>query len=228
MLRYSILLQSFSVSHTLSTSLSLLLNCSSPSLHPPFLDCIKSVRRGYGETFKSSIPKEGSLLEFLPRGSPPESPPVVLWNQSDPESAVGSRGRVQQDGRVWVAEMVTQADQGNYTVRDDNGKVLSRSTLAVHGEHRNGGMRKRWRAMEDAKRASQNAKLKLLVLFVTRVPIYSFSFILNLPSCPCSPYFFLLHFRLHSIFSFSLTPQHLLSVGMQDIPLMLPTSPRSL
>ncbi|XP_072251902.1 uncharacterized protein [Leuresthes tenuis] len=36
-------------------------------------------------------------------------------------------------GGVWVAERVTQADQGSYTVRDVSGKVLSRSTLSVRG-----------------------------------------------------------------------------------------------
>lgn len=99
-------------------------------------ECIKNYRREYGETFLYHIPKDGSLLEFFPRGSPPESQPVVLWNQSDPESGESGRGRVQLDGRVWLAETVTQADQGNYTFRDDNGKVLSRSTLTVQADPR--------------------------------------------------------------------------------------------
>ncbi|XP_040904320.1 uncharacterized protein LOC121188574 [Toxotes jaculatrix] len=36
-------------------------------------------------------------------------------------------------GKVWVAERVTQVDQGNYTLRDTEGKVLSHSTLTVRG-----------------------------------------------------------------------------------------------
>lgn len=45
-----------------------------------------------------------------------------------------SRGRLEQGGKVWVADRVTQADQGNYSVRDDQAKVLSFSTLRVQGE----------------------------------------------------------------------------------------------
>lgn len=62
--------------------------------------------------------------------------PVVLWNRTNPETSDAGRGRLQRGGKVWVAERVTQADQGNYTVRDDKGKVLSRSTLTVRGEQR--------------------------------------------------------------------------------------------
>lgn len=62
--------------------------------------------------------------------------PVVLWNQTDPETSNAGRGRLLRAGKVWVAERVTQADQGNYTVRDGMGKVLSRSTLTVRGEQR--------------------------------------------------------------------------------------------
>lgn len=58
----------------------------------------------------------------------------MLWNRTDPDTGEVGRGRLQRDGKVWVAERVTQADQGNYTIRDDSGKVLSRSTLTVHGE----------------------------------------------------------------------------------------------
>lgn len=60
--------------------------------------------------------------------------PIVLWNQTDPETSVARRGRLLRGGKVWVAERVTQADQGNYTVRDTQGTVLSRSALAVRGE----------------------------------------------------------------------------------------------
>ncbi|XP_078145139.1 uncharacterized protein LOC139914078 [Centroberyx gerrardi] len=94
-------------------------------------ECIKSYRRNYGETFQHGIPQDGSLLEFSPRGAPPEAEPVVLWNRTDADA--GGRGRLQRDGKAWVAERVTQADQGNYTVRDESGKVLSRSTLTVQG-----------------------------------------------------------------------------------------------
>ncbi|XP_074529445.1 uncharacterized protein LOC141793033 [Halichoeres trimaculatus] len=96
-------------------------------------ECIKSYYRNYGENFDYSIPEKGSLLEFLPRGAPPEAMPVVLWNKTDPETSNVGRGRLLQSGKVWVAERVTQADQGNYTIRDDAGKAMSRSTLTVRG-----------------------------------------------------------------------------------------------
>ncbi|XP_061581180.1 uncharacterized protein LOC133446954 isoform X2 [Cololabis saira] len=96
-------------------------------------ECIKPYRRHYGETFEHSIPENGSLLEFSPRGAPAEAMPVVLWNQTNPETSDAGRGRLLRGGRVWVADRVTQSDQGNYTVRDDSGKVLSRSTLSVRG-----------------------------------------------------------------------------------------------
>lgn len=101
---------------------------------PP--ECIKSYHRNYGENFEHNIPEDGSLLEFSPRGAPPEAMPVVLWNRTDPETSNAGRGRLLRGGKVWVAERVTQADQGNYTVRDDTGKVVSRSTLTVRGEQR--------------------------------------------------------------------------------------------
>ncbi|XP_034739700.1 uncharacterized protein LOC117951853 isoform X1 [Etheostoma cragini] len=95
-------------------------------------ECIKSHHRNYGDKFEHIIPENGSLLEFSPRGAPPEAMPVVLWNRTDPETSDVGRGRL-RGGKVWVAERVTQADQGNYTVRDCNGTILSRSTLTVHG-----------------------------------------------------------------------------------------------
>uniref|UniRef100_A0AAY5KPR1 Uncharacterized protein n=1 Tax=Esox lucius TaxID=8010 RepID=A0AAY5KPR1_ESOLU len=76
----------------------------------------------------------GSLLQFSPRNAPPGSLPVVLWNRTDPETSELGRGGLGSDGRVWVAERVTQTDQGNYTILDDNGKVISRSQLTVNGE----------------------------------------------------------------------------------------------
>lgn len=99
-----------------------------------FSECVKPYRRIYGENFEHNVPENGSLLEFSPRGAPPEAMPVVLWNQKNPETNDGGRGRLLRGGKVWVAERVTQADQGNYTMRDDSGKVLSRSTLSVRGE----------------------------------------------------------------------------------------------
>ncbi|KAM4555233.1 uncharacterized protein PAE49_014355 isoform 2-T2 [Odontesthes bonariensis] len=96
-------------------------------------ECIKPYRRNYGENFEHSIPENGSLLEFTPRGAPPEAMPVVLWNGTNPETGDFGRGRLLRGAGVWVAERVTQADQGNYTVRDVGGKVLSRSTLSVRG-----------------------------------------------------------------------------------------------
>ncbi|XP_068443229.1 uncharacterized protein [Clinocottus analis] len=95
-------------------------------------ECIKSYHRNYGDKYEHNIPENGSLLEFSPRGAPPEAMPVVLWNRTDPVTSDAGRGRL-RGGKVWVAERMTQADQGNYTVRDINGKVLSHSTLTVRG-----------------------------------------------------------------------------------------------
>ncbi|XP_028316267.1 uncharacterized protein LOC114471619 isoform X2 [Gouania willdenowi] len=103
------------------------------TVHLIVSECIKPYRRHYGENFEHSIPENGSLLEFSPRGSPPEAMPVVLWNHSDPETSDSRRGRLLRGGKLWVAERVTQADQGNYTMRDKEGKALSRSTLSVRG-----------------------------------------------------------------------------------------------
>lgn len=61
--------------------------------------------------------------------------PVLLWNRTDPVTSDAGRGRLRA-GKVWVAERVTQADQGNYTVRDSKGRVLHRSSLSVRGEQR--------------------------------------------------------------------------------------------
>lgn len=60
--------------------------------------------------------------------------PVLLWNCTDPEVTNYGRGRLEQGGKVWVAEGVSQADQGNYIVRNANGNVLSHSRLTVLGE----------------------------------------------------------------------------------------------
>ncbi|XP_029968432.1 uncharacterized protein LOC115403599 isoform X2 [Salarias fasciatus] len=103
------------------------------TVHLIVSECIKPYRKNYGENFEHSIPANGSLLEFSPRGAPPEAMPVILWNRTDPETSDARRGRLLRGGKVWVAERVTQADQGNYTVRNDEGKVLSRSTLTVRG-----------------------------------------------------------------------------------------------
>lgn len=102
----------------------------------PASACIKSHHRFYGQNFEHHITENGSLLEFTPWGAPPEAMPVMLWNRTDPETSDAGRGRLLRAGKVWVAERVTQADQGNYTVRNDRGKVVSRSTLTVRGEQR--------------------------------------------------------------------------------------------
>ena len=102
----------------------------------PAAECIKSYRKNYGENFEHSIPENGSLLEFSPRGAPSEAMPIVLWNRTDPGTDDPGRGRLLRGGKVWVAERVTQVDQGNYTLRDPQGRVLSRSTLTVRGERR--------------------------------------------------------------------------------------------
>ncbi|XP_062249169.1 uncharacterized protein LOC133958416 isoform X3 [Platichthys flesus] len=96
-------------------------------------ECIKSYRRNYGENFEHNIPENGSLLEFSPRGAPSEAMPIVLWNHTDPGTGDPGRGRLLRGGKVWVAKRVTQVDQGNYTLRDPQGRVLSRSTLTVLG-----------------------------------------------------------------------------------------------
>ncbi|KAK7922780.1 hypothetical protein WMY93_009682 [Mugilogobius chulae] len=96
-------------------------------------ECIKSYRKNYGENFEHSIPENSFLLEFAPKGAPLEAMPVVLWNRTSYNSSSAGRGRIAKGGKVWIADKVTQADQGNYTVRDAEGKVLMRSTLAVHG-----------------------------------------------------------------------------------------------
>ncbi|KAM4732410.1 uncharacterized protein FYW61_008177 isoform 2-T2 [Anableps anableps] len=103
------------------------------TVHLIVSECIKPYRRNYGETFELSIPENGSVLEFSPRGTPPEASPIVLWNRTNPETTNAGRGRLLRGGKVWVAERVTQADQGNYTMKDDDGNVLSRSTLSVRG-----------------------------------------------------------------------------------------------
>lgn len=97
-------------------------------------DCVVSYKRYYGETFKQNISENASLLEFSPRDAPAEAMPVVLWNCTDPEAATAGRGRLEQGGKVWVAEAVSQEDQGNYIVRNANGNVLSHSRLTVLGE----------------------------------------------------------------------------------------------
>lgn len=96
-------------------------------------ECIKSYRKNYGENFEHSIPENSSLLEFYPKGAPLEAMPIVLWNRTSYNASNAGRGRIIRGGKVWVAERVTQADQGNYTVKDDQGKVLMRSTLTVQG-----------------------------------------------------------------------------------------------
>ncbi|KAG8004059.1 Pre-mRNA-processing factor 19 [Nibea albiflora] len=95
-------------------------------------ECIKPYHRKYGQNFGNDITENSTILEFIPRGAPPEAMPVVLWNRTDPTTSNAGRGRLMH-GKTWVAERVTQADQGNYTVRDDMGKIVSRSTLTVHG-----------------------------------------------------------------------------------------------
>ncbi|XP_050928242.1 uncharacterized protein LOC108899260 isoform X2 [Lates calcarifer] len=103
------------------------------TVHLVVSECIKSYYRNYGENFEHHIPENGSLLEFSPRGAPHEAMPIVLWNRTDPETSDLGRGRLLRGGKIWVAERVTQADQGNYTVKDMHGKALSRSTLTVRG-----------------------------------------------------------------------------------------------
>lgn len=97
-------------------------------------ECIKLFRKNYGENFEHNIPENSFLLEFYPKGAPLEAMPIVLWNRTSYNASDAGRGRITRGGRAWVAEKVTQADQGNYTVKDDQGKVLMRSTLTVQGK----------------------------------------------------------------------------------------------
>lgn len=101
------------------------------TVHLTVSECIKSYRRNYGENFEHNIPENSSLLAFSPKGAPPEAMPVVLWNRTNYNSSEAGRGRLIRGGKIWVAEKITQADQGNYTVKDGKGKVLLRSTLTV-------------------------------------------------------------------------------------------------
>lgn len=108
--------------------------CTDLSVFCAASDCIVSYKRYYGENFQQNISESASLLEFSPRGAPAEAMPVVLWNRTDPETSNAGRGRLEPGGKVWVAEGVSQAEQGNYTVRNANGNVLSHSRLTVLGE----------------------------------------------------------------------------------------------
>ncbi|XP_077588865.1 uncharacterized protein LOC144207331 isoform X2 [Stigmatopora nigra] len=96
-------------------------------------ECIKSYHRRYGETYEHHIPDNGYVLELSPRGAPSEAAPIVLWNRTHGGHGAAGRGRLLPEKKAWLADGVTQADQGNYTVRDAEGKVLSRSTLSVRG-----------------------------------------------------------------------------------------------
>lgn len=132
-------------------------------------ECIKSYHRHYGENFEHHIPENGTLLEFAPRGAPQEAMPVVLWNGSDAETSNSGRGRLQRGGKVWVAEKVTQADQGNYTLRNQQGEVLSRSTLTVRGEQRTEMM------SSSSSQVRRPVSCNIFVFFVVLLFFFSFT-----------------------------------------------------
>ncbi|XP_029368514.1 uncharacterized protein LOC115049977 isoform X2 [Echeneis naucrates] len=104
------------------------------TVHLTVTECTKSYHRYYGDNFVLNVSLNGSILEFSPWGAPPEAMPIVLWNRADPKTidgGHGGRGRLRRGGKVWVAERVTQEDQGSYTLRDTHRNLLSRSTLTV-------------------------------------------------------------------------------------------------
>lgn len=103
---------------------------------------------------------------------------VVLWNRSDAETSSAGRGRLLRGGKVWAAERVTQADQGNYTMRDGQGKVLSRCSLTVRGKKR---IRRRYKFLLNSGILSS----------VTFVSIFCFSLLTPIHSFhPAFPFFF--------------------------------------
>ncbi|XP_063044358.1 protein SON-like [Engraulis encrasicolus] len=55
--------------------------------------------------------------------------PLVLWAPGLPPQSPWGRGRM--EGRSWVLDRVTPMDQGNYTVKDSDGKVVLRASLVV-------------------------------------------------------------------------------------------------
>lgn len=95
-------------------------------------DCIKSIRRFYGDELKIHISSGGALMEFSPKSSQSLSQPTTLWNSSVPLKSQQSRGSVKAGH--WILEGLTQADQGNYTLRDVNRQPLSTVHLIVEGE----------------------------------------------------------------------------------------------
>ncbi|KAG7275750.1 hypothetical protein CRUP_009853 [Coryphaenoides rupestris] len=101
-------------------------------------ECVRSYQVNYGNDFQHRIPEGGNVLEFNPLGSPPEAEPVLLWNGTDPgmspgQGGGGGRGQMLRNGELWVARKVSPADQGNYTLRNKAGKLMSRSKLTVRG-----------------------------------------------------------------------------------------------
>lgn len=93
-----------------------------------FPECATLENLDYGSNF--SILLTGDFLEYTRSGSYLE--PLVLWNISDPAAAERSRGVV--SGGHWVAQNITQSDQGNYTLRSASGKRISTTILIVTGK----------------------------------------------------------------------------------------------
>ncbi|XP_018610433.1 uncharacterized protein LOC108935927 isoform X1 [Scleropages formosus] len=96
------------------------------------VDCIKSFSLFYGDDFKIDISHGGAVIEFSPEGSQSFPQSLILWNSSVPWESQRGRGSVK--GGHWILEGVTQADQGNYTLRDGSRQLLSTVRLNV-GEH---------------------------------------------------------------------------------------------
>ncbi|XP_062405918.1 uncharacterized protein LOC134096185 [Sardina pilchardus] len=130
---------SLSSSHTTSPSQN---HSSSSSPSPPFSSSSKTPSPS---SFPSSSTSPSSFPSSSP--SPPPSPsspslsssisplspfptlPLVLWTDSRPSERTWGRGRVKD--RSWLVDEVTLADQGNYTIKDSDGKVVSRASLTV-------------------------------------------------------------------------------------------------
>ncbi|XP_018610434.1 uncharacterized protein LOC108935927 isoform X2 [Scleropages formosus] len=101
------------------------------------VDCIKSFSLFYGDDFKIDISHGGAVIEFSPEGSQSFPQSLILWNSSVPWESQRGRGSVK--GGHWILEGVTQADQGNYTLRDGSRQLLSTVRLNV-------GEKPKWKA----------------------------------------------------------------------------------
>ncbi|KAI1888216.1 hypothetical protein AGOR_G00182730 [Albula goreensis] len=89
-------------------------------------DCSEKEKLLYGDQFTLWLSREAAVVQF---SADLESNPVTLWNKSNPSE--GLKGKVKSG--VWTLDTVTQADNGYYTLRNREGKFLSRVRLFVDG-----------------------------------------------------------------------------------------------